>query len=67
MYRTVYDLNREELNELKQSYLCEMYDQEGECPSYGELAAVDEIIPDDVVYSHYEDISFVDDDFFCNM
>lgn len=54
----VRELSREQLDELKQAYVCETVD----CPSYGELAdAVD--IPDDVIFQHYSGIDFVMDDF----
>lgn len=57
---TVYELNRDQLDELKQSYVCEKVD----CPSYGELAdAVD--ISDEVVQEYYADYEFTSDDFFC--
>lgn len=62
---TVRDLNREQLNELKQNYAVQLVETEGEEISYGELADVTEI-PDEVIFNHYDGIIFADDDFFCN-
>lgn len=63
---TVYDLNREQLIELKQAYLTQQYDERGESPSWGELASADEIISDDEIYEAYAGTDFVNDDFFCS-
>lgn len=63
MYKTVYDLNREELNELKDSmFLADDADEEilNSINYYWE-------IPDEVIYNHYNGISFVDEDFMCNI
>lgn len=61
-YRTVQELTREELNELKQSYVAETVKN----PSWGELAdSVD--IPDEVIFEKYAGIAFGPEDFFCNM
>lgn len=63
----VTELTRDELTELKQRYLMEKRDKEHEDePSYGELAAIDELVSDDEVYAEYDYIDFVKDDFFCN-
>ena len=52
-YRTVQELTREELNELKQSYVAETVKN----PSWGELAdSVD--IPDEVIFEKYAGIAF---------
>lgn len=63
MYKTVYDLNREELNELKDSmFWADDTDEEilNGINYYWE-------IPDEVIYNHYNGISFVDEDFMCNI
>lgn len=58
----VTDLNRNELDELKQAYANERNDN----ISYEELAdALD--ISDDVIFDHFDGIEFTEDDFFCNM
>lgn len=64
MTMTVKELSREQLNELKQSYLCDLYEAKGKAPSYGELAWVDVLISDREIFSVYEDVSFTNDDFF---
>ena len=60
----VRELNREQLTELKQNYYChELHEDEG--VSYGELAAIDELVSDEEVFEFYEGTSFCNDDFFC--
>ena len=63
---TVYDLNREQLNELKQSYLCQLVDT-GDIDeiAYGDLIE-SENIPDEIIFDHYNGITFTEDDFFCS-
>lgn len=63
MYKTVYDLTPEELDELKEAYAVQLQEDSG--ISYGELVEAHNI-PDDVIFHHYADIQFTDDDFFCN-
>lgn len=61
----VHDLTRDELDELKSTYYCQLLDS-------GELEEVcgdiyfPEDIPDDIIFNHYDGINFVKDDFFCN-
>lgn len=59
--RYVEQLNRNELDELKQRYVSETVNN----LSYGELAD-STCIPDGVIFEYYGGISFVEDDFFCN-
>lgn len=61
---TVYDLNREQLNELKQSYSVQLEDC-GDGNSYYELIKAEDI-PDEIIFNHYDGIIFSDDDFFCS-
>ena len=61
-FRSVEELTREELNELKQNYVAETRDD----PSYGELADSTEI-SDEVIFEHYAGIVFGPEDFFCNI
>lgn len=63
--KTVYDLSREQLDELKQQYVCQLYEDGDvlESPSYNELADSQQI-PDEVIFEHYDGIMFSDDDFF---
>ena len=74
-YFGVDELTREELIELKEAYMCELVNEgtygetfgvEWNEPSWGEIAASDELVPDEVVFEHYSGVSFVDEDFFCN-
>lgn len=63
MYKTVYDLDKEELNELKDSmFWADDVDEEilNGINYYWE-------IPDEVIYNYYNGISFVDEDFMCNI
>ena len=55
----VRELNREQLTELKQRHLMDTADS----PSYGELAAADELVPDEVIFERYEGTDFVEEDF----
>ena len=59
----VTDLNREQLTELKQAYLTEIFDRDGLSPSWGELADADELIPDAEIYEAYEGYIFSAGDF----
>ena len=60
-YRSVKELNRDELDELKQAYLCE----KNPSPSYGELAESTNI-PDEEIFDHYDNVGFSPEDFFCS-
>lgn len=62
----VRELSRDELLELKSRYYTERLDQNGEIPSYGELANVDTLVTDEEVYEEYDGIDFVKEDFFSN-
>jgi hypothetical protein len=57
---TVHDLNREQLTEIKERYYI---DHHPDGVSYGELADIDELVSDDEVFTEYEEIEFVPDDF----
>ena len=70
----VHELSKEQLVELKQYYLeqlanegsyAEVLDVDYNEPSYWDLANADEIVPDCVIFKHYEGFCFVNDDFFC--
>ena len=60
-YRSVKELTKDELDELKQVYVCETVKN----PSYGELADSTDI-PDEEIFAHYADVQFGPEDFFCN-
>lgn len=60
--RTVRELTQDELNELKTALFyeqdaSEIFDNDIQYP---------EQIPNEFVYRHYDDVFFVNDDFFCN-
>ena len=69
---TVLDCTREQLIELKLAYLSDLvnagvfgevfgcdYDE----PSYADVANVDDLVPDDVIFDHYDGVTFFADDF----
>lgn len=64
--KTVKELTRDQLVELKQNYLTQKMDEKGESPSYGELAKADKTITDDEIYAEYDGTMFSDDDFSCS-
>lgn len=57
----VEELTRDQIVELKQSYLC----SGGENVSYGELAGADDSVSDSTVFEVYSGIVFTDGDFSC--
>ena len=61
---TVYDLNREQLEELKQRLIMERNDRRGYGTAMNELANADIIVSDEEVYREYAGYDFVDEDFF---
>lgn len=70
----VRDLNREQIIELKERYLVMLADEgnyasvlnvDYDEPSQHDLANADDIVPDDIIFTHYEDTDFAPDDFFC--
>lgn len=69
---TVHELNRDQLIQLKQNYLCQLADEgcyaevrgvDYNEPSYGDLMLADEIVPDDVIFRNYDDVYFTEEDF----
>lgn len=69
---TVHELNREQLIQMKQNYLCQLADcgefaeivgVDYDCPSWKDLADADEIVPDDVIFRNYDDVYFTEEDF----
>lgn len=56
---SVKELNRCQLEQLKQNYLCATQ----ESVSWGELADADEIVSDEQVFNEYEGTVFVPEDF----
>jgi hypothetical protein len=58
---TVRELNKDQLEELKQNYVFETMEN----PSYGDLAE-SYSIADEVIYNYYDGVYFVNDDFCCS-
>lgn len=57
----VRQLSREQLNELKETY---MFETVCSGPSYSDLAEACNI-PDELIFEYYDGYDFVNDDFFC--
>lgn len=55
---TVRELTRDQLDQLKQAYICELMAD----PSWGDLTDAQDL-PNDIIFEHYDGIEFVDDDF----
>ena len=67
MYMSVYELNEDELNQLKEDYIIRLLnEEENRCPSWGELLDSHDI-DNKVIYEEYGHISFVKEDFWCNV
>lgn len=62
--KNVKELTREELNELKTSYLTKL--NEYDSPSYQDYVNA-ENIPDEIIFEEYAGVAFVKEDFFCNL
>ena len=60
---TIFELNKDELNQLKSDYFWneETQDILEDCYS------CPEDIPDDIIYNHYKDVMFIKEDFWCNL
>lgn len=56
---TVYELNNDQLNELKEVYILDEID----CPSYEDLLD-SHSLPNKLIYSRYKDYNFTEADFF---
>ena len=61
---TVYELNEDQMQCLKQSYLVQKRDEANEPCYMSELADADEIISNKEIYQAYSDVDFVEADFF---
>lgn len=60
---TVYQLNRDELTELKQRYYSKIHTN----ISYSEMTSIDTLVTDNEIYVEYSDTTFTLDDFFCDL
>lgn len=63
MIKMVQDLTRDELDELKTAFFWQDETQDILEGAYSQPCE----IPDEIIFEHYEDMTFVDDDFFCNL
>lgn len=59
---TIYQLNRDELIEVKQRYYSNIHKN----ISYNEMISIDTLVTDEEIYEEYKDTIFSIDDFFCN-
>lgn len=62
--KTVHDLSQDELQELRETYFYQLLDTDPEALGFITEA---EDIPIEAIFEHYEGISFVSEDFFCNL
>lgn len=61
---SVKELNREQLQQLKIQYLDNLLmEEENRNISYGEMADIDNIVSDNVIFNVYGSIYFVEEDF----
>lgn len=67
MLRAVQDLTRDELDELKQNYVCEVNEGAGTLTYWSDSAEAAATIPDEVLFEYYAGTNFSEDDFWCNI
>lgn len=63
---TVYDLNEEELEQLKEDYICKRAEENGESVSYQDLLDSHEI-DNEIIFREYKGYDFSKEDFWCNI
>ena len=63
MIRVVQDLTREELDELKQSYICVMKEGSDEPTYWDDLAEAPEYISDKTLFEYYDGMVLAEEDF----
>ena len=67
MYKSVHELNQEELEELRSRWYSQ-HEDDGSLEEVLDREVEDETeVPMDLVISYYEDTYFVEDDFWCNL
>ena len=57
----VRELNQRQLDQLKQIYLCEIYNENGESPSYSELFWAEDNISNEEICEIYDGFDFEED------
>lgn len=60
---TIKELNREQLQQVKQFYYTQKQDAKGRGVSWGELALIDELVTDAEIFEEYAATDFCDGDF----
>ena len=60
---SIYELNKNQIIQLKQQYICEQNELSGQCTYWSDMANADSIVPDSVIYSYYGGIRFSKEDF----
>ena len=67
MYRSVEELNQNELQELRSNLYHQLLDDGSLNEVMGKEVSEEEEITMDFVKTHYADTSFVEEDFWCNL
>ena len=67
MYRSVNELNQNELQELRSRWYSQHEDDGSLEEVLGKYVEDEEDVPMDIVVAYYEDTYFVEEDFFCNL
>jgi hypothetical protein len=65
--KTVHELNQEELNELRSRWYHQHLDDGSLDEVMSKEIESEEEVPMDIVIAYYEDTSFVEEDFWCNI
>lgn len=60
---SVYELNREQLIQLKQNYIMEQNEADGKSTYWSDLADADDIVTDEEIFGAYGGYAFTEDDF----
>lgn len=63
---TIEELNREQLVELKQHFICESNEENNEKSCWSDMADANEIVSDETIMAVYSGYDFSNDDFFCS-
>ena len=61
---SVKELNRSQLIQLKVDVLFKQFEEQGKTPSWGSIADVDALIPDEVILEGFAGTQFSEGDFF---
>jgi len=62
---TVWQLNKDQMDELKVAYVTGLAINENRSPCMSEVANAPDDVADDIIYNLYKDITFSPDDFWC--